>query len=226
MMQLDLGRPGNPVALCLGAHCDDIEIGCGGTIATLADRFPSLQFRCMVFSGRGEREQETRKCLERLLGAGRFTLDVLDFRDGFFPAHWEDIKRCMRELSANVDPELVFTHTGDDSHQDHRIVAELTWNHFRRHPILEYEIIKYEGDLARTNCYVPLSDEVLQRKTGSLLQAFPSQANKPWFTRSTFEAIARIRGLECHAPSGYAEGFFARKLVLDIGADATKGRSG
>ena len=218
MIRLDFSGSALPQVLCLGAHCDDIEIGCGGTIAGLAREHPALRFHCWVFSGSGEREHETRNCLSRLVGGDRFELQVFDFRDGFFPAHWEAIKLRLRELSATVDPALVFTHTGDDSHQDHRIVSELTWNHFRRHPILEYEIVKYEGDLGRPNSYFPVSDELLRLKVEALEAAFATQRGKPWFTRSTFEAIARLRGIECHAPSGYAEAFFARKIVLDAAA--------
>jgi len=206
-------RPSSQV-VCIGAHCDDIEIGCGGTLAALAQAWPDAHFHCWVFSGDPAREQESRHCLTLLLGPGRFSLRVFSHRDGYFPAEWLLIKQCLHELSRTVDAELVFTHTATDLHQDHRVLAELTWNHFRAHTILEYEIVKFDGDLGRTNFYVPLTSALLTIKVNALMTAFASQAGKAWFTRSTFEAIARLRGVEAQSASGFAEAFHARKSVL------------
>lgn len=203
-----------PQIVCIGAHCDDIEIGCGGALVRMAQTHATAYFHCWVFSGDAVRQAETRTCLERLVGADRLSLTVLNFRDGFFPAHWAQIKEQLATLSQSVEADLVFTHARDDSHQDHRLLSELTWNHFRRHTVLEYEVVKYEGDLGRTNLYFALSEEQMALKLDSLLAAFASQAAKPWFTRSTFEAIARLRGVECLAPSGYAEAFYARKMLI------------
>lgn len=205
-----------PAIVSLGAHCDDIEIGCGGTLRALARTWPDAHFHCWVFSGDARRSAESRECLHRLLGGERFTLQVAGFRDGFFPADWGAVKERLRDLSRSVDPELVFTHAAGDLHQDHRTLAELTWNHFRRHTVLEYEIVKYDGDVGRPNLYVPLSREDLAGKVDALMGAFASQLDKPWFTPSTFEAIARLRGVEANARSGYAEAFFARKAVVDL----------
>ncbi|WP_439115336.1 PIG-L deacetylase family protein [Hydrogenophaga sp.] len=214
MMRLALQGKANPVVLCLGAHCDDIEIGCGGTLLAIAEACPQAQLHCWVFSGSEPRVAETRCCLERLWGCERFSLVALGGRDGYFPADWAFVKAQMQACSLALAPDLVFTHTKDDSHQDHRTVAELTWNHFRNQLILEYEIAKFDGDLGRTNCYVPLTEGQLRRKVAALMASFPSQTNKPWFTESTFEALARLRGVECNAPSGHAEGFYLRKASL------------
>jgi LmbE family N-acetylglucosaminyl deacetylase len=203
-----------PQVVCLGAHCDDIEIGCGGTLAVLAQTWPKAHFHCWVFSGDEMRTRESRRCLELLLGANRFTLQVLGYRDGYFPADWSGIKRSVDELSRAVKADLVFTHAASDLHQDHRTLAELTWNHFRRHTILEYEIVKYDGNPGPVSLFVPLSQEQLACKVDALMTAFQSQTGKAWFTPSTFEAIARLRGVESAAPSGYAEAFHARKLLL------------
>lgn len=215
VIQLTFPGRAAPQIVCIGAHCDDIEIGCGGTLAAIAQTYPEAHFHCWVFSGEPARQAETRSCLEQLVGIGRFSLQVFDFRDGYFPAQWAAIKEQLAELSGRVQADLVFTHTEDESHQDHRVLAELVWNHFRRHTVLQYEIVKYEGDLGRTNAYVALSQEQMTRKLDALMNAFVTQHGKPWFTRSTFEAITRLRGLECHSPSGHAEGFYVRKLLLE-----------
>jgi LmbE family N-acetylglucosaminyl deacetylase len=210
-----VARPGGaaPSVVCIGAHSDDIEIGCGGTLVELAEAWPQARFHCWVFSGAAERAAETRACLSLLVGPQRLDLRLFDFRDGFFPADWQAIKETMRNLASSVDPALVFTHGAADGHQDHRALAELTWNHFRRHPILEYEIVKYDADLGRPNLYVPIAAATLERKTAALLDSFESQRSRPWFTRSTFEALARLRGVESNSTSGYAEAFHARKVV-------------
>jgi LmbE family N-acetylglucosaminyl deacetylase len=214
-----LQRHASPDVVCIGAHSDDIEIGCGGALVELADAWPQAHFHCWVFSAANERAAETRACLTRLVGAERLKVQLFDFRDGFFPADWQAIKETLRTLAAGVDPALVFTHGTADLHQDHRTLAELTWNHFRGQPILEYEIVKYDGDLGRPNFYVPVSAAALERKMAALLECFQSQRSKPWFTRSTFEALARLRGVESNATSGYAEAFHARKVVTTFAPD-------
>ncbi len=201
-------------ALFLGAHCDDIEIGCGGALISLARAYPDAKLTLAVFSGNERRAAETRAALDRLAGARPNIHVVLhEFRDGFFPVEWPHVKEAFERLKAHCRPDLIFTHYGNDRHQDHRIVSELTWNTFRDNPILEYEIPKWDGDLGQPNFYVPLEREVVQHKVATLLDCFPSQAGKRWFTEDLFTGLMRIRGMECNADSGFAEAFYARKLV-------------
>lgn len=202
--------------VCIGAHCDDIEIGCGGSLLALAQAYPKAVFHAWVFSGEPRRAAETAHCLSSLVGTDRLRLKQMGYRDGYFPADWSAIKESLRALSATVQADLVFTHTTGDAHQDHRTLAELTWNHFRNHLILEYQIVKYEGDLPRCNTYLPLSADQMKAKVDALMQAFPSQAGKHWFSAANFEAIARLRGIESHAPDGFAEAFVVRKSVLSL----------
>jgi LmbE family N-acetylglucosaminyl deacetylase len=210
-----LATPGRHL-LCLGAHADDIEIGCGGTILKLLDGQPDLKVTWVVFSGEGGREGEALASAEAMLqSAGKREVIVKQFRDGFFPAHFERIKECFEELKAVVSPDLVFTHYRGDLHQDHRLVAELTWNTFRDHLILEYEIPKFDGDLGSPNAFVPLDRSVCQRKIQTILGSFPSQATRSWFSEDTFYALLRLRGLEANAPSRHAEAFYCRKLLFD-----------
>lgn len=214
MFNLALGS--KPQIVCIGAHCDDIEIGCGGTLHALAQANASAHFHCWVFSGGEVRARESRACLGSLLGPRRFTLQVFAHRDGYFPHEWSTIKERMQTLSRSIEADLVLTHAGTDLHQDHRTLSELTWNHFREHTLLEYEIVKYDGDLGRPNMFFPLTEGQLTCKLNALTGAFVSQRGKPWFTRSTFEAVARLRGVECNAPSGFAEAFYAKKALLDF----------
>lgn len=201
--------------LCLGAHCDDIEIGCGGTLMELRRRHPGLGFHWCVFSSDRSREAETRAAAAALLGEGaNLTLEVLDFRTSYFPYSGGAIKEAFDALGARVDPDLILTHFLADRHQDHRLIAELTWNTFRRHAILEYEIPKYEGDLGQPGLYCPLEAETAERKIAILLESFPSQRSRQWFDGELFRAHLRLRGIECNAPSRYAEAFHARKLTF------------
>jgi LmbE family N-acetylglucosaminyl deacetylase len=203
------------LVLCLGAHCDDIEIGCGGTVMALAERYPRARFRWVVFSGDDRREAETRAAASRLYPSPEMVdVEVHRFRDSFFPDEFAAIKETVGRLGQSLQPDIVFTHRGEDRHQDHRLLSELTWNTFRNHLILEYEIPKYDGDLGQPNVYVPLSEEQGRRKIAALLESFPTQKNKPWFTDSVFQGLLSIRGMECRSPSGLAEGFHARKLTL------------
>lgn len=203
--------------LCLGAHPDDIEIGCAGTLMRLAGRPGALDVRWRVFSGDGEREAEARESARRLLdGAASLDVDVLGFRDGFFPDRWGEIKAAFEVLKDGPPPDLVLTHHGRDRHQDHRAVSELTWNTFRDHLILEYEVPKWDGDLGRPNVYVPLGRERARRKARHLVEAFPSQRGKAWFDEETFLGLSRLRGVECGADGGHAEAFHGRKAVLGV----------
>jgi LmbE family N-acetylglucosaminyl deacetylase len=201
--------------LCLGCHADDIEIGCGGTILRLVDEHPGIEIWWVVLSGDPDRVTEARRSADAWLAqAGRQQVICGDFRDRYFPAQWTQIKDFIHGIAAQVEPDLVFTHRREDAHQDHRLVGELTWNAFRNHLIWEYEIPKYEGDLGQPNIFVGLDESICRRKVELLREAFPSQQNKPWFSTDTFWALLRLRGLECHAPARFAEGFYARKTLL------------
>jgi len=217
VLGLRLARdPGRPLrVLAVGAHADDIEIGCGGTILRLVAEHPGLSVHWLVLSGTGERAQEAADSAAAFTeGAGELTVAVEGFRDGFLPYDGGAVKERFERLKAEVDPDLVLTHRLEDRHQDHRLVAELTWNTFRGHLIWEYEIPKYEGDLGHPNLFVPLEAERCQRKLELLRKCFPSQAARAWFSDDTFWALLRLRGVESGGPGRYAEAFTARKLVL------------
>jgi LmbE family N-acetylglucosaminyl deacetylase len=212
-----LAGPGRHL-LCVGAHADDIEIGCGGTILKLIGHAPHLAVTWVVLSAEGVREAEALASADAMLQTVKTRTVVLErFRDGFFPGQYAAIKERFEALKRSVSPDLVLTHYRGDLHQDHRLVAELTWNTFRNHLILEYEIPKYDGDLGTPNAFVPLDRQFCQRKIRHLLDSFPSQASRAWFEEETFSALLRLRGMEANAPSGYAEAFYCRKLVLDAG---------
>jgi LmbE family N-acetylglucosaminyl deacetylase len=203
--------------LCLGSHSDDIEIGCGGTILTLLASNPKTSVTWVVFSSNKEREQEARVSAELFLKrAGQKEVIIHSFRDGFFPFDGAEVKTAVESLK-RVAPDLIFTHNRRDAHQDHRAIAELTWNTFRNHFVLEYEIPKYDGDLGQPNCFVPLEQDHYQQKIRNLMDAFQTQRSKRWFEQETFLALMRLRGMECVAPSGYAEAFYCRKVVLCSG---------
>jgi LmbE family N-acetylglucosaminyl deacetylase len=203
--------------LCVGAHCDDIEIGCGGALAALARSNPEASFSAVVFSSSDMRLRETRAALGQLFGsAARFRLTAYAYRDGFFPAQWADIKESFEALKRLDPPDLVFTHFERDRHQDHRIVSELTANTFRDHLILEYEIPKYDGDLGQPSVFAPLQAADVERKVATLLSEFPSQRSHRWFTEEVFRGVMRLRGMECNSGSGYAEAFYSRKLAVAV----------
>jgi LmbE family N-acetylglucosaminyl deacetylase len=208
-------KAGSPLKiLCLGAHSDDIEIGCGGAILRLAAEVQELEIVWIVFGASGEREREARESAALFLDSvRRKEVVVKSFKDSFFPFEGARIKSYFEELKT-ISPDLIFTHNGKDAHQDHRVIAELTWNTFRNHLVLEYEIPKYDGDLGQPNLFVPLAQEVYERKIRFLMQAFGTQRSKQWFGEDTFKALMRLRGMECVAPSGYAEAFYCRKMVL------------
>lgn len=209
-------RGGSPYRiLCLGSHSDDIEIGCGGTLMRLAQAHPDASVHWVVFSA--EEDERRREAIE---SAERILFDVPDrkivvkgFRASFFPYSGTAIKECFEEIKGEFAPDLIFTHYHKDLHQDHRLIAELTWNTFRDHLILEYEIPKYDGDLGAPNVFVRLDGATCRRKIESLMTCFPSQREKRWFTEDTFLGLMRLRGIESNAPERYAEGFYCRKLV-------------
>ena len=201
--------------LCLGAHSDDIEIGCGGTVMSLLEQLGKCAVRWVVFSGNEDRSREARQSAEAFLArAAHKEIVVKAFRDGFFPFHGVQIKEEFESLKQDFNPDLIFTHHLDDRHQDHRLISDLTWNTFRNHLILEYEIAKYDGDLGRPNFYVSLSESISQRKIEILTSCFQSQRPKQWFDEEVFRAVLRLRGMEANSPSRYAEAFHSRKAVL------------
>jgi LmbE family N-acetylglucosaminyl deacetylase len=201
--------------LCLGAHCDDIEIGAGGTILRLAQAYPQIEVKWVVFAGEDPvRVEEARRSAKSFLaGTGNSNFSIYGFRDGFLPFQGEIIKESFEDLKSNFRPDLILTHYDDDRHQDHRVVSQLTWNTWRDHMILEYEIMKYDGDLGRPNFFVPLSEDVCRDKIARLFEAFPSQAGRQWFSEETFWSLLRLRGVECNSPSRLAEAFFMRKIT-------------
>jgi LmbE family N-acetylglucosaminyl deacetylase len=206
---------GTPLTvLCLGAHCDDIEIGCSGTLLALQQRHPGTRFEWVVFTREAGRDRETLRAAASLLGDKGARVEVLDFRMSYLPYEGAKVKDGFEAIKARVQPDVIFTHRLEDRHQDHRHVAELTWNTWRNHLVLEYEITKYEGDLGHPNLYVPLEGAVAARKVDVLMDAFPSQHARSWFRREVFEGHMRLRGIECNAPSGSAEAFHARKFVI------------
>jgi LmbE family N-acetylglucosaminyl deacetylase len=201
--------------LCLGAHSDDIEIGCGGTILRLAQQYPRCVFHWVVFSAVGVRSAEAQRAAQLFTGSTTLQgLQLKAFQDGFMPFVGAEIKAVFEELKPAVSPDLIFTHNRKDAHQDHRLLSELTWNTFRDHLILEYEILKYDGDLGQPNVFVPLESQMCQKKVDYIMEVFQSQHIKRWFRAETFLSLMRLRGMECNAPSGYAEAFYSRKLVL------------
>jgi len=201
--------------LCLGAHADDIEIGAGGALLELAEKHSDLQVCWVVFSAPGERSAEAQASANDFLSAvPNREIKIGSFTESYFPNEWPFIKDWFEEIKRQFDPEIIFTHYRDDRHQDHRVLSDLAWNTFRNHLILEYEILKYDGDLGQPNVFIPLSEELASRKINLLMQHFRTQSKKHWFTRDTFEAMLRIRGIECVSDTGRAEAFYCRKLVL------------
>ncbi|ESX98102.1 PIG-L deacetylase family protein [Mesorhizobium sp. LNJC405B00] len=216
MRGLGLARRGEELSiLCLGAHSDDIEIGAGGTILELIASEVKLKVHWCVLSAGGQRAAEASASAEAFLkGSESSTVDIADFEDSYFPAHSRAIKQWLIKLRSRVQPDLVLTHARFDAHQDHREVNQLTWNVFRDHLVIEYEIPKWDGDLCQPNAYVPLTAAVLERKIELLHEHFGTQRSKDWFDRETFAALARLRGMECRAPEHFAEAFTLRKARL------------
>jgi LmbE family N-acetylglucosaminyl deacetylase len=208
-------RRGSFRLLCLGAHSDDIEIGCGGTVLRIAAEIPGLDVRWIVFSGDEQRRNEARISAAAILEhVPQKQIEVLGFRDGYFPCQSADIKDYFESVKRDFDPSLILTHWQNDAHQDHRLLAELTFNTFRNHLVFEYEIPKYDGDLGNPNLFVPLTRAQLQQKIDTISHHFVSQRGRRWFDGETFVAMARLRGIGCNAPEGVAEAFYVRKIVF------------
>jgi LmbE family N-acetylglucosaminyl deacetylase len=216
MLPLRLAAEDGPLrVLCLGAHADDLEIGCGGTLMRLSGEQSRMEVRWMVFSSPDERKQEAAAGAKLFLAqCADVETSLLNFRDGFFPAQFAEIKEAFERLKADFRPSLVLTHFRGDMHQDHRLVSELTWNTFRDHLIWEYEIPKYDGDLGNPNLFVPLSEEVVRRKVEGLIETFRTQRSRSWFAPETFRGLMRLRGVACNAFSGFAEAFYCPKAVV------------
>jgi LmbE family N-acetylglucosaminyl deacetylase len=216
VQNLTFGTRGNAALriLCLGAHSDDIEIGCGGTILRLLEENPAAEVCWVVLGATGPRVAEaTESANEFLAGAKKKEILIKGFRDGYFPQAWADIKDCLEIVGRNFRPDVVLTHFRGDLHQDHRLVSELTWNTFRNHLILEYEIVKYDGDLGAPNFFVRLTEAIVRKKIKTIMSSFKSQTHKAWFSEDTFSSILRLRGVESNAPEKYAEAFYCRKVV-------------
>ena len=201
--------------LCLGPHSDDIEIGAGGTILRLLNEGVVTNVTWIVFAAVGQREQEARRSAEAFLAeAEEKTIILRSFRDGFFPYIGDRVKDYFEEFKQTLQPDIIIAPYGGDKHQDHRLISELTWNTFRNHLILEYEIVKYDADLGQPNFFVPLEEETCQKKINILTTTFESQHRRDWFTKDAFLSIMRIRGIEAKSPTGYAEAFSCRKMVI------------
>lgn len=216
MINLVIGKPKDyPVNfLFLGAHSDDIEIGCGGTILRLLDEFTQARIYWVVFSAQGNRVAEAKNSANLFLaGAAEKQIIIKDFRDGYFPYTGAEIKEFFEELKSQISPDLIFTHYRDDRHQDHRLIEGLTWNTFRDHMILEYEIPKFDGDLGRPNYYVCLDETFVSKKINYLREAFISQREKHWFEGGVFEGLMRLRGMEARSSGKFAEAFYAYKIA-------------
>lgn len=199
--------------LCLGAHCDDIEIGSGGTLLRLQEEYPQLKFHWVIFSSNNQRKAEAHACSKEFIkNNASLDLTVLKCRESYFPFTAVEIKECFELLKQQFSPDLIFTHYHQDAHQDHRLISDLTWNTFRHHLILEYMIPKYEGEHGIPNFFVTLPIEAVQHKVNSIYNYYASQQEKHWFSKETFLAVMRLRGIESLSPSGYAEGFYARKM--------------
>ncbi|QKW09703.1 PIG-L family deacetylase [Streptomyces sp. NA04227] len=214
MLRLGAGHLDRIVAV--GAHCDDIAIGAGGTLLTMCLARPGIRIDALVLSGGGsEREQEEEAALTAFCPGADLRLTVLKLPDGRLPAYWDEAKAAVEELRERSEPDVVLAPRTDDAHQDHRGLAKLITTAFRDHLVLGYEIVKWDGDLTRLAAYQPLSPEVAEQKVRLLQEHYPSQRHRPWYDREAFLGLARIRGIECHAR--YAEAFAATKLTLDLG---------
>jgi LmbE family N-acetylglucosaminyl deacetylase len=217
MLKLTFGNSSRPPSrvLAVGAHADDIEIGCGGTLLRLVETLPDVEVLWVVMSAAGERAAEAQGSANEFLRASlRNRFVVGGFRDGFLPAQWAEIKECFEQLKKTFNPDVIFTHYRGDLHQDHRLVSELTWNTFRDHLILEYEIPKYDGDLGTPNLFVQLDEATCREKVAMLFRHFPSQHGRHWFTEDLFLSVLRLRGMESGSDSRYAEAFYCRKVVV------------
>lgn len=228
MLHLELARDpsASPSILCLGAHADDVEIGCGGTILRLLREWPNARMRWIVFSACGERAEEARASASAFLaGAGTSDVVLHSTRDGFFPAAYASLKEIFEALKRTFVPDLIFTHYRNDLHQDHSLVSELTHNTFRDHVILEYEIPKYDPDIGNPNVFVDLHPDCADQKVTALMRHFASQRSRPWFTPDLFYGLMRLRGMQSAAATHLAEGFYATKLRLDFAGASRSAQS-
>jgi LmbE family N-acetylglucosaminyl deacetylase len=219
MVNLGFRSPGGAplTVLCLGSHSDDVEIGCGGTLLKLIAGGSQVRVGWVVFSGSKERADEARASAAKFLeGAAEQHVEIKEFRDGFFPYVGYQVKESFEDLKRRWSPDVIFTHYRDDRHQDHRLISDLTWNTFRNHLILEYEIPKYDGDMGSPNVFVHLDEPTCRRKVRGIIDAFQTQGNRHWFTEDTFMSLLRLRGIESASPDGYAEAFFSRKAILTL----------
>ena len=217
MIKFNLSKDKNSTLkiLCLGAHSDDIEIGCGGTILRLIEEMEKVEVKWIVFSADGQRAEEVNKSTKLFLAhACKKDIVIKHFRESFFPYIGSEIKKYFEEIKGEFKPDIIFTHYRYDLHQDHRLISELTWNTFRDHLILEYEIIKYDGDLGAPNLFIHLNEKKCKKKIESIIECFKTQKNKDWFTPDAFFSILRIRGIESKAPEEYAEAFYCRKVII------------
>lgn len=215
MLKLELGTSARPPhrILCLGAHCDDIEIGCGGTVLRLLESHDECEVYWQVFTSTPERKREAEQAADLFLKRAKSKqVIVRDYRDGFLPYSGPAVKDEFERLKREFSPDLILTHQRYDLHQDHRLICELTWNTFRNHLILEYEIPKYDGDFGSPNFFVNLDERVVEAKLDHLFHAFKSQDGKHWFSKDLFSAVMRLRGMEANSPTRFAEGFYARKM--------------
>jgi len=215
MLKLELGTSAQPPRriLCLGAHCDDIEIGCGGTVLRLLESHNDCEVYWLVFTSTPERKREAEQAADLFLKRAKSKrVMIRDYRDGFLPYSGPAVKDEFESLKREFSPDLILTHYRHDLHQDHRLICELTWNTFRDHLILEYEIPKYDGDFGSPNFFVELDERLVEAKLDLLFRAFKSQDGKHWFTRDLFSAVMRLRGMEANSPTCFAEGFYARKM--------------
>jgi len=201
--------------LCLGAHGDDIELGCGGTILNLIKEHENIEFYWIVFSADKKRAKESIACAQSFLrNVKKKRIEIKNYKDSFFPYIGSEIKDYFEELKQKYSPDIVFSHYRHDLHQDHRLISELTWNSFRNHLILEYEVLKYDGDLGAPNFFVELRKSICQKKVKLITENFKIHSDKSWFSEDAFLSLLRLRGIEANSASGYAEAFYCRKMVL------------
>lgn len=215
MHKLKLKTTGEKLRLlCIGAHSDDIEIGCGGSILRILDEYSDVNVDWIVFSANRERAVEAQKSADQFLKkAGSKRIIIENFQDAFFPYIGGEIKNYFKSLQGSEEPHVIFTHNRHDLHQDHRLLSELTWNTFRNHLILEYEIPKWDGDIGQPNFFIEIDTKIAEKKINIISETFKSQRTRDWFTKDLFKSIMRIRGMESRSASGYSEAFYSRKLL-------------
>ena len=212
--------------LCIGAHCDDIEIGCGGTVLAIQRRYARCKVHFLVLTSTPARRAEATAAAKALVKrSARGQVRICEMPDGLLPAHFVAVKAEFERMKKMVNPDLVLTHHALDRHQDHSLISHVTWQTFRDHLIWEYEIPKFDGDLVTPNMYVPLPSALAARKIALVMRTFSSQLSKPWFKAENLEATMRLRGLESRSRSGYAEAFHCRKLLSDITGRKSSSRS-